>query len=826
MPFAKEFHFYRVGADESVKAQTNTTVYSDGRERTLTETPTIAETDEAYQKSFRSYSGMHINQLGDYVDDLGHVMGSTHYNAYSENQPAEGDEQEEIDPEGVNRPDSLSHIDSFDERAFSRAYAQKILKETNVVQRGAKKRRWFSKKEAAPRSVTEKERMFLVRDFIDNAAESALASNLLKEHGFKNWSDLINRTGVSPDFVQNLTKGDNGRSAINFMDITQKEMEEQSWWERHGSKVTKGVAAVIGTGISVGVGVATGGAVPLAVALAGSAGGIGGSQLVRFIAKKFSHDFKMREQDEHGKTKGEHVVEQLTREFMAQHDAAKAYFAENTKTVPDDGMQLDKLRNAFVGGEKGKDLLGMITKGFRESAVNNLHNGESSVKEYWDIARRSNKIQFWSGLAGGLIGGGLAGFGMGKVEAAAHLHDQLAKLHAGGLNLDLDGDGIDHLVKVYTDGQGNESAHWMLQLADAGRINGSDHITTLATSHADVAQNVLGSTEHVISQSNIQDLLLADQTSYLAKEALNMDSITQFLTSQSDRAFASVMQTAILSGTLAGGGAYAAAEALDAVNSRITGNTSKKYQEQAKRAEAILGAQTAEEGKAGRQKELDDQILNGQPAPETAAELPTVPEETPAVVSDPQAERLALIQKISDFEKAHGKSDLNKGKRDFESIDRAILSWNNFHSPEGKVLFVDVERVGLSWDDFKTKVAELLHNNMTASNRLSLILAVDGGEMGMLEVASRDPRFNPADRDFKAQVAADLDVAIQAVPAGHIRGFATGIDRLSIINRGYAPTSPSPDLPSWKEYLLDIGKRDGIADVGSKVDIHPDTIRS
>jgi hypothetical protein len=139
---------------------------------------------------------MHINQLGDYVDDLGHTMGSEHYKAYNEDQPVEGEDREEadpeaVDPEGVTRPESLSHIDSFDERAFSRAYAQKILKETNVVERGAKKRRWFSKKEASPRLVTEKERMFLVRDFIDNAAESALASNLLKEHGFKDWSDLL-----------------------------------------------------------------------------------------------------------------------------------------------------------------------------------------------------------------------------------------------------------------------------------------------------------------------------------------------------------------------------------------------------------------------------------------------------------------------------------------------------------------------------------------------------------------------------------------------------------------------------------------------------------
>jgi hypothetical protein len=467
--------------------------------------------------------------------------------------------------------------------------------------------------------------------------------------------------------------------------------------------------------------------------------------------------------------------------------------------------------------EDGKNLLGLVMKSFSEKAKKNIGKDEK-VGKYWANEKVSKRWEMFGGIVGGVIGGGAGAALHAKMES----YRLMEQIHSGqGVPLDLDGDKIEHTVRMMQNpASGQADYMWQMGSQDVARV-GDESLS--GWTHTFMSQN--GFDTHIIQGGSFDAAALA---------SLSPDQITVHATSLNipeATLMQSLFMKALMTNALTVGSLVTSAIILDNLHYQVTGKTTDKNR---KMAETVVGNYTeysSQRRAANRQEKLDKQLTprSSEEVKNEKDEAARLDAEAKALEAenkkkeDAEAEVAALKAKIAKFETDHGKGK-SPGKGDFESIDRATLGWNSFQSPEGKVVMVEVERIGLTWAEFKRKVCDVMHSEMTPTNRVSLVLAIDNGEPGMLEMAALDPAFNPADRNFKNLVTADLDTAIQATPTGHPRGFTTGIDKINIVNRGFDATSPSPDLPSWKSYLEDVAKRDDIPGVSSKIVIHPSTI--
>jgi hypothetical protein len=858
--FSREGHSVNVGDEKSVRTEAFTN--QEEVSSAVQERPTLRQQSDEYKEAFKRFHQMSLDELAVLAQEMGILTPDV---SDESGIGEEGNLQEK--DEGVSETSTYSEQEK---KAFRRAYSKKILHQTQLGKKG--KRRWFGRREEA-QPVSEQERMFLVKDFIVNAAESALAENFLKEYGFKDWAEMIQKTGVSPEFIQSLTQDENGESVMNLLDISEIEMSEKSWWEKHGSKVTKGVASVIGAGVGIGVSAASGGTVPVLAAIATSVAGLGGGQLSKRTAKYFSYDRKMKEKvGEAGMTRGEMVASEITREFLAQLTAAKGYLDANTRDSDSSADPEEMMKTALEGDKDGYNLLGKITSGFAASAKEKLQAEDSSVKEYWDIAKRSDKIQFWSGLAGSVIAGGLAGFGTAKLEAAQHIQEQLASLRTEGLSLDLDGDKVEHVVKIFTDDKGQEAAHWMLNVADAGRIDETGGVlTTFATSNSELAAGTLGNVQQVFNPGNLDTLLLSQDTTYVAAKALNTQEVIAHITENSDKLFTSVMQSAVLTGVATGGSAFAIAQALDAVSTRVTGKVTTKYQNQARNAAARLGAQASEDGRQEREEAFNEKVSGGkgndqvseqanssneqkenttaqpqggQEQTQVRTEQPEVkpedtqtppPTESTQLQKDRQASHEGVIDaefrdikeedvakgeerklRIAKFIDKYGREDVEKNKLNFEAAERGSFLWRGIESPNSKVLLVNLES-GLTWDGLVEKVTKLFQNEAVGTDGVSLIFAIDGGARELSRLASTSLTSMSSGKGSVKDAISDLKSKLVENTASGVRQFSASTDVINFMTTG--GSVQTPELDEWKEYMVDAAEDRGIKNLGGKIQI-------
>lgn len=759
---------------------------------------------EVYRSSYKRFKRMGLDQLDKKFDNKFRVDS---FNP---------EDELEDDPEVIPAED-LEASQNMHQRALKRAYGQEIIERIERHDR-----------------VSDKQRAFLVKDFIENNGASSVANLFLKMHGFRSWKDLFDQAGVTQEEVQgHYGFDDSGNPVVGFGDVDINEDVERSFLQKHGSKIVKGA-------ILTGATVATGGAGFLAVA-----GGMVGGALGRRATRYFTHDrfvkgkhkAKGEQEDLAQISRGMEMVTGIIDDYVVVRDEVIAKMQENreARMAQQQEETADSKREHYafpkevMDLEEGKNLLGLAMKGFAEKARENISKNDK-VGQYWAHEKISKRWEMLGGIVGGVIGGG-AGAALNAKLESYRLMDQIQ--HGSGVSLDLDGDKIEHTVRLMQNpASGHMDYMWQMGSQDVARV-GHESISGWTHTFFPGGEVVQGGTFNAAAlQALSPDQITVHATALNIPESVLMEKL---------------FMTALMSNAATIGSVTAAAILLDNVHYKVTGMETTKNRDIATKAVGRFAEYANQRRRARRQEKLDEQLtprteeelrnerLEREKAEKEAAdaeaeakrkeeeeaEQQRLKEEETAEQKRIADEKQALLKKISDFEKLHGKNDASKGKRDFQAIDQATVGWNHFHSAEGKVVLVDVERVGMDWNTFKTKVISLLHSEMTATNRLSFVVAIDGGDRGLFEIAAQDPSFNPADRDFQDKVLADLDAAIKASPAGHPRGYIDGIDKFNVINRGYAATSPSPDLASWKGYLEDVATRDGIADVASKVFIEP-----
>lgn len=406
--------------------------------------PRLENVDRAYQYWYRHFNAMPLATLDTYFD----AFASINHDSFPGGEPG-----------GFATQDDVMR---FRDAALRRVYGQKIqdaVLQMHKSNRG--KSRWGRPRQEITQVVTEKHRHFLAKEYLENGAESALARQFLNQNGFKNWSDLMDRMGVSEEELTELLRNPEANLNIDISSALLREQLESAPNRRKA--IVKTMTGTVTSGLIGGL---ISGGVGAVSSVAGYFAGKIGRKGTRFVA----HDLRMRRKNKgEDNSFGYNVTAKVVGDFMKAYLASRAAAENNTKIHRAD-PNFESMHQ-ILEKEGQLNILNAALSSFKKSSIENL---KGVVGEYHKIDALSRKWELGVGLTAAiLVGmGTAAGFKhlfQDSVNQAAAAQEQLKyiqQLRDGSLQLDLDGDGISHAVKAFTDVSGQEHMHFMLESQD------------------------------------------------------------------------------------------------------------------------------------------------------------------------------------------------------------------------------------------------------------------------------------------------------------------------------------------------------------------------
>ncbi|CAN5173651.1 hypothetical protein BH11PAT4_BH11PAT4_2780 [soil metagenome] len=501
-------------------------------------------------------------------------------------------EEEREEEEGIVATDDLKASQNMQQRALKRAYGQEIIERMENKDR-----------------ISDKQKAFLVKDFIENNGAATVATLFLKMHGFRSWKDLFDQAGVSQEEVQEHYIDGEDQVMIGFGDVDINDDLDKTFMQKHGKTVVRGA-------ILTGVTVATGGA-----GLVASAAGMVGGAIGRRVARYFAHDRHVqgrageepekrkkgekrhkRVEDLSQMSRGMEMVTSIIDDYMAVRDNIRARVEENrelrlakqTEETADTQREHFGFPKEVMDLEDGKNLLGLVMKGFSDKARENIGKDER-VGKYWANEKVSKRWELFGGIVGGVIGGGAGAALHAKMES----YRLLEQIHNGqGVSLDLDGDKIEHTVRMLQNpASGHADYMWQMGTQDVARVG---HESVTGWTHSFMTQN--GFDVHVLQGGSFDaaalNSLSPDQITVHAT-ALNIPEATLMQ---------SLFMKALLSNALTVGGLTATAVLLDNLHYQVTGKESTKNRDLATTTVGRYVEYSSQRRRADRQEKLDKQL--------------------------------------------------------------------------------------------------------------------------------------------------------------------------------------------------------------------------
>ena len=436
--------------------------------------PTIEDQDKRYQEEYRRYMKMPFPELEE------------QFNIHGMPRPSEL-----MDRDGTI-PNHDAQMDA-PRRALSRAYAKRIQqrglnsgRKKNIIQKAKASVQQIVNGDAVDDfEVTDRQRGFLVHEYVSNAAHSAMSDHVLKEMGYSSWKDLFKKTGldINDARIQQLITDEHGNRKIDLLDAEKfNDLERNKVAERRGT-ITRTALKAASLGIAFGVGG------PLAGIAA--AAGMGGTEAVKRAVRYVTYDRKLKANDSE---MGFKVASDVISRYMAVLDNANAAVNENGARLRGD-VDFDTM-SKLMELQGGHNVLGRI---LAESSKQAIEARAGVVGDLQKLDRFSRKMELLIGLPVGMIIGGGTGWYLsthGQISGVEGVVGTIRKalehrLHTTGLSLDLDHDGIYHNVMAFQNGTGQEHMHWMLNAQDYGRyaLHPHAHLTGM---QLDQSGNMLG----------------------------------------------------------------------------------------------------------------------------------------------------------------------------------------------------------------------------------------------------------------------------------------------------------------------------------------------
>lgn len=260
--------------------------------------------------------------------------------------------------------------------------------------------------------LTLYERAFLVEDLVRNRDASELGRMNFTRHGFKNARDAMRRLDVRQVTVPSEEPDEKGNQQVEIYDRGRENFWQRmpAWSRRMMTQGGVSGAVTLG-GLAIG-GLAAG---PAAlVALGAWGGGLVGSGIVEAIRHRHLH------RDRGGNR-------------SLAYRSAEAMF-QNLEDAIQQGRGLEE-------AETDEDRAEVIN-----NVVRQIHSNEiESLRQY----RRADNVYKVARVLASAAGAGLGGW---ATQMATLQQSVLARGAEGIHDLDLDGDGVSHTVKRFTDG--------------------------------------------------------------------------------------------------------------------------------------------------------------------------------------------------------------------------------------------------------------------------------------------------------------------------------------------------------------------------------------
>lgn len=537
---------------------------------------------EVYASNYKRFRKMGLDALDKKFDNKFRVDSF---------DPTRADTEEE---EGIVSQDDLKAAHDMPARALKRAYGQEIIERMENQDR-----------------ISDKQKAFLVKDFIENNGAGTIANLFLKMHGFRSWNDLFDQAGVSQKEVQAHYVHELDENMIGFGDVDINDDLDKTFLQKHGKTLVRGA-------ILTGATVATGGA-----GLVASAAGMVGGAIGRRVARYFAHDRHVK--GKNGKTsedghkwvedlsqmsRGMEMVTSIIDDYLAVRDEIRAKVIENRelRLARQTAEAADSQREHFAFSkdvmdlEDGRNLLAAVMKSFADKASENISK-DDKVGKYWAQEKVSRRWELFGGIVGGVIAGGAGAALHAKMESFRLME----QINSGqGAMLNLDGDAYEHMVRLMQNPENGQMEYmWQLGAEDAARVGN---------------ESLSGWTHTFISQEGV-DMQIIQGGSFdaAALSSLSPDQITVHATSlniSEEALMQNLFMNSLLTNALTVGGVAASAILLDNLHYQMTGNQTTKNRKLAQNAIGSFVEYSSQRRRAGRQDTLDKQLT-----PDTAQEV-------------------------------------------------------------------------------------------------------------------------------------------------------------------------------------------------------------